>query len=152
MKRYRLDVAIAILAGLVTTGCSEGMPSFGKAPPPETATPVVEDVAPVAPQLGNEVVLSVDCAALSASPGFVREITLIGLDGSYAFTNGQPGEHRYERWDMVIDATGAFEASGEYIEGTPDVKQIAFQGTVKDGVVEGEGKRGPRPCTIRSIQ
>jgi hypothetical protein len=95
-------------------------------------------------------VLTVDCAALSTSAGFVREMTLKGGEGTYAVTNGQPGQHRYEHWEMTVDPTGAIDISGEYIEGTPDVKQVTFQGVVKDGVLEGKGKRGPRPCTIRA--
>jgi hypothetical protein len=141
-----------VFGALLTVGCGEGMPSFGGAAPAETPPPAVEVAAPVVPLLGPQVVLNVDCAALSASPGFVREITLTGGDGVYSFTNGEPGKHRYEHWEMQVDAAGVFQVSGEYIEGTPDVKQVSFEGAVKAGVVEGQGKRGPRPCTLRSEQ
>lgn len=126
------------------------MPSFGGSQAIEPAPAEAEVVPPAGLQIGTEIDFTMDCAALSASPGFVREIKLTGGDGIYSMTNGEAGKHRYEHWEMQIDAAGAFVVSGEYIEGTTEIKQLSFEGAANNGRLEGKGKRGPRPCTLRA--
>lgn len=88
------------------------------------------------------------CEALSTSQGFSRMITLIKGDDSYGYTIGDKATSRYELWRMAIQPDNSFTVTGEYTEGSTDLKTIDLKGAVTGGVLTGGGKRGPRECTV----
>lgn len=142
----------AVFAVLSSGFLSACQPTATPAAEAEAVTaPVVEKEPEIAaPALGAEVVLTMTCSALATSEGFTREVTLTGGDAVYTWTRGTKDEVRYENWEMKLDGGNAFTVTGEYIEGAPGLKPISFTGTVVGAVVTGEGKRGPRNCTIKS--
>ena len=149
----KMTLATTFAAGLLLTACDR-LP-FGSGDPAATE-PSASDVAaaPVEPPvatLGTELTLTLECAALSSSEGIVREITLTGGDGVYIHERGDKEARRYEYWKLEVIEPTAFTVTGEYIEGgNGNLKKIEFEGVIDGASLSGEGKRGPRVCTIKS--
>lgn len=139
--------SVAVLACGLVAGCepTETAPATAG---PASAQDSVSSPAAANPPLGPEVVLTMTCSALSASEGFTREVKLAGGNGVYTWTRGARDAARYEYWEMKLDSADGFTVTGEYVEGAPGLKPITFTGTISDGVVSGQGTRGPRKCTI----
>lgn len=144
-----MTVVAVVAAGILVTGCDQLSSGTNASEPAEPGSAVVADT-PEAPTLGAEIMLTMDCAALSSSEGFSREILLTGADGAYTYQLGEKASGRYEFWNLEVTAPDTFTISGEYVEGSPDLKTLEFSGTVADGSLSGEGRRGPRVCTVQS--
>ncbi len=137
-----VTASFAVLACGLASACDSA--DTAPATVAEAAPAVAE---PAAPALGAEIVLSLTCSALSSNEGFTREVKLVGGGGVYTWTRGAKDAARYEHWELKVSGN-SFAVTGEYIEGGPVLKTLAFTGAVVGTTVSGEGTRGPRKCTI----
>jgi peptidoglycan/LPS O-acetylase OafA/YrhL len=120
-----------------------------KAAPSASVVPGQAPVAkaPDAVEAG-ELRIVMTCDALSSSAGFSRILTLLKDGEAYGLNRGDRTTSRYESWTMVIKPDNTFSVTGEYTEGSPSLKTLAFSGAVANGMLNGAGRRGPRDCTI----
>ncbi|MCA8901948.1 MAG: hypothetical protein KDA53_11940 [Hyphomonas sp.] len=144
--------AAALAAGVLLTGCDQIQAWTGSSGSPAADPIEAADVpAEVAmPELGTEILLKMDCAPLSTSEGFSREIVLTRANSVYTYQRGEKETTRYEFWKLEVTGPGSFAIVGEYIEGTPNLKTLEFTGAIDGDELRGEGKRGPRNCTVSS--
>lgn len=89
-----------------------------------------------------------ECGPTGRHPQFERAIELIVLNNSFDVQRGdwQRRTRSYEMWHGSITADGNVDVAGHYREGSPDVKQVEFSGSIVDGKVDVTGHRGPREC------
>jgi sulfatase maturation enzyme AslB (radical SAM superfamily) len=91
------------------------------------------------------------CEGLNDFPGFERELVFLSAgEGAYELRAGEPGEGGYEFWRLEID-NGRFTATGEYIEGGPELKVGNLAGDITGDRLSGEGMRGPRTCQLGAV-
>lgn len=89
-----------------------------------------------------------ECQGIEGGEGFNRQVALSLQEGRLSLLRGTPGELGYEKWDGQVNEDGAVNLTGEYIEGSLNLKPVSFTANVEGGVVTGSGTRGPRECTF----
>lgn len=95
--------------------------------------------------------LAIRCDQMDPLPAFERTYEIKIQTGRLSFLRGSLGVEGYERWDGSIDQSGHVNIDGQYLEGSPDLKEIKFAGQVSNtGSIKGEGNRGPRSCSFSS--
>lgn len=106
----------------------------------------------VMPELGaaempHEAVLT--CGALGSSPSFVRNYKLVLTGEKILLRRGdwQTQESGFEIWEGRVRRE-AVRISGEYMEGSKDIKSVELVGTLTDGRILAGGMRGPRACSL----
>jgi len=93
---------------------------------------------------------NLNCSAAGIHPPFTRRYP-VNFDGSsLSMTRGERGGAYYEVWQGVAD-NNEIKITGEYIEGTDELKKIEFMLRVDEKGFEGRGLRGPRDCAVSLV-
>ena len=119
----------------------------------ENLAPIVggpwEQIAPPIADLKTGLPLLRCGAAGGTTRPFVRDYPL-ELDGNKVRLrrgDHESRERNFEVWDGRLSGE-TIKISGEYKEGSRNVKKVQLEGTVVDGILIAGGRRGPRSCSL----
>ena len=89
------------------------------------------------------------CSALKQGNPIERDVELQLENGKIAYRSGdwKKQKERYDLWTGTV-RDGSVTMTGHYVEGAGGVKQLSLSGTIVDGRLRLEGKRGPRDCVL----
>lgn len=68
-------------------------------------------------------------------------------DGKIAYRKGVENQDRFEIWHGVVSANEDVFILGRYF--WKEEKHLFFRGTVRDAVIQAEGQRGPKSCSLK---
>lgn len=88
----------------------------------------------------------VTCEASGSSAGFTSGVVYVIHDGRFRIERGAPGTDGWEWQEGTVSPTGDLDIKGAYVAETE--KPIAFHARIADGRLTGDGRRGPRRCTL----
>lgn len=100
-------------------------------------------------EMSSNLRVTLECGPFEKWPAYTRLMDL-QFDGvAYRGSKGVRASKWWDDWVLELEAKGAFSLTGEYSEGSDEVKRLSIKGKIINGSLDGQGMRGRRQCSVR---